>query len=299
MKFETKPQIALSQIEAALRAGVAPGVVLADAGLRHRRRVSRPPHRARPDLCRRRAIDSVGLAARRAAACRPSLGADADAASRVRRDADHGRFRRRRSRWRLPADAWKRVAWREGSNQTLSSRFAAFASARPRATACVAAPHPIEWLIVEWPEGEAEPKRNTGSRPCPKTRPIESLIDIDQAALAHRARLRRIEERTRPRPLRRARLARIPPSRQPLHRGLRIPDSRKIRFSPLSPLAPRKTCRFRPYSILTQPPIRPERHVENSIATLRKLLTIALASSLFRCPCCHAAAKRANFQSYL
>jgi SRSO17 transposase len=32
VKFETKPQIALSQIEAALKAGVARGVVLADAG---------------------------------------------------------------------------------------------------------------------------------------------------------------------------------------------------------------------------------------------------------------------------
>ena len=36
------------------------------------------------------------------------------------------------------------------------------------------------------------------------------------------------------------------------------------------------------------PPIRPERHVENSIATLRKRLTIALARSLYRCPCCHS-----------
>jgi SRSO17 transposase len=32
VKFETQPQIALSQIEAELKAGVARGVVLADAG---------------------------------------------------------------------------------------------------------------------------------------------------------------------------------------------------------------------------------------------------------------------------
>ena len=36
------------------------------------------------------------------------------------------------------------------------------------------------------------------------------------------------------------------------------------------------------------PPIRPERHVENSIATMRKRLTVALARSLYRCPCCHS-----------
>jgi hypothetical protein len=34
------------------------------------------------------------------------------------------------------------------------------------------------------------------------------------------------------------------------------------------------------------PPIRPERHVPNSITTMRKRLTIALAKSLYRCPCC-------------
>ncbi len=37
------------------------------------------------------------------------------------------------------------------------------------------------------------------------------------------------------------------------------------------------------------PPIRPERHVENSIATIRRKLIVALARTLSRCPCCHAA----------
>lgn len=34
------------------------------------------------------------------------------------------------------------------------------------------------------------------------------------------------------------------------------------------------------------PPIRPERHVYNSIATIRRHLTAAIARSLQRCPCC-------------
>src|ERR1700685_1687807 len=74
----------------------------------------------------------------------------------------------------------------------------------------------------------------------------------DQAALAHRTRLRGTEERTRPRPFRGAGLARIPSSREPLHRRLRISDPRELGLSPLRPLAPQKTCRFRPYSILTR-----------------------------------------------
>ena len=40
------------------------------------------------------------------------------------------------------------------------------------------------------------------------------------------------------------------------------------------------------------PPIRPERHVENSIATIRRQLTIALARTLMRCPCCQALPSR-------
>jgi len=34
--------------------------------------------------------------------------------------------------------------------------------------------------------------------------------------------------------------------------------------------------------------IRPERHVENSIATVRRKLAVALAKTLFRCPCCQS-----------
>jgi len=38
----------------------------------------------------------------------------------------------------------------------------------------------------------------------------------------------------------------------------------------------------------TAPPIRPERHIPNSIATMRRRLTVALAKTLERCPCCQA-----------
>src|SRR3954468_22243979 len=39
------------------------------------------------------------------------------------------------------------------------------------------------------------------------------------------------------------------------------------------------------------PPVRPERHVANSIATIRRHLIVALATTLARCPCCNAPRK--------
>jgi hypothetical protein len=34
------------------------------------------------------------------------------------------------------------------------------------------------------------------------------------------------------------------------------------------------------------PPIRPQRHVPNSIATIRRFLAVAIATTLLRCQCC-------------
>src|SRR3954468_9263153 len=36
------------------------------------------------------------------------------------------------------------------------------------------------------------------------------------------------------------------------------------------------------------PPVRPERHITNSIATMRRHLIVALATTLTECPCCAA-----------
>ena len=78
---------------------------------------------------------------------------------------------------RLPAEAWKDVEWREGSNQPLSSRFAA-ARVRPASRDHkLVVPHPVEWLVVEWPEGEAEPTKYWLST-LPEDRPLAVLVDV-------------------------------------------------------------------------------------------------------------------------
>ena len=58
----------------------------------------------------------------------------------------------------LPKHAWRKIKWREGSAGSLSSRFA-----RVRVRAGhkhqVAGGRSQEWLLIEWPEGAAEPTK--------------------------------------------------------------------------------------------------------------------------------------------
>lgn len=82
--------------------------------------------------CNRRSASGLPTWSRR-----PNPGTDADASHRACGATE------------LPAAAWRTVPWREGPNETLSSRFAAV-RVRPasrdwkRLTS-----HPFEWLLIE------------------------------------------------------------------------------------------------------------------------------------------------------
>jgi SRSO17 transposase len=54
----------------------------------------------------------------------------------------------------LPKEVWREVSWREGSNQTLTSRFAAVRIRPATRDGKLTAPQPLEWLLIEWPEDE-------------------------------------------------------------------------------------------------------------------------------------------------
>lgn len=55
--------------------------------------------------------------------------------------------------------AWYRVSWREGTNQTLRSRFARLRVRAAHRDHLRNEPRPPEWLLIEWPEGEVEPAK--------------------------------------------------------------------------------------------------------------------------------------------
>ena len=152
--FKTKPQIALDQIRAALAAHIAPGVVLADAAYG----------------CNgtfRAALTAAGLTyvlAVQSNACvwppdleplpaKPWSG-HGRPPSRLQRGPGHAPVSVKDLAISLPPSAFVKLTWREGSNTPLTSRFAAL---RVRPAGRRATLHPVEWLLVEWPEGEAEP----------------------------------------------------------------------------------------------------------------------------------------------
>jgi SRSO17 transposase len=136
IRFKTKPQIALEQIRAALLAGVAPGVVLMDAGYGN-------------NSILRQAIRALGLtyvaAILSTTKVRP-VRQDDPKPPRVSVEA---------LALSLPKRAWRTVAWREGTNKKLRSRFA---RVRVRVSPIRGeARFAEETLLIEWPKSEDKP----------------------------------------------------------------------------------------------------------------------------------------------
>lgn len=177
--FKTQPQIALDQIKTALEADVPRGVVLADAGYG-------------VDGAFRSGITALGLAyvvgvqstlsvwppGQEPLPAKPR-GGRGRPSSRLQRDDQHIPLSAKKLAMGLAQEVWRTVAWREGSNQTLSSRFAAVRIRPASRDWNRALPHPFEWLLIEWPEGEKEPAKFWLST-MPEDTPIEELVDRAQ-----------------------------------------------------------------------------------------------------------------------
>jgi SRSO17 transposase len=157
--FQTKPQIALAQIRTALNAGVAPAMVLADAGYG-------------VDTAFRDGITELGLAYVVGIQSSTSLwppGKEPLAPKRwsgrgrptslVRRDSEHRPVSAKALALALPRKAWRKTTWREGSNTTLASRFAAVRIRPAHRDYNRTTPRPEEWCLIEWPPDEAEPTK--------------------------------------------------------------------------------------------------------------------------------------------
>ena len=179
VEFQTRPDIALDEIGRARQRGIPQGVVMADAGYGS-------DTGFRTELTKLEMPYVVGV----------------QTATKVWRPGDEGNTRRPRKpsqrdtrqqpvsvkelAFCLPAEDWKKVAWRQGVKQKLQSRFAALRVRPTRRGTERAEAHPEEWLLMEWPIDEPEPTEYWLS-----TMPH----DLALAELVHLAKLPWIVER--------------------------------------------------------------------------------------------------------
>lgn len=175
--FSTKPEIALEQIDAAVCAGVARGVVLADAAYGN-------DTDFRDQLTARSLRYVVGVQSSitvwppGAAPLPPKLyGGMGRPPKLVRRDAEHRPVTAKALAMSLPVSRYRTVAWREGSVGMLRSRFAAVRVRPAHRDTWRATPRAEEWLLIEWPAGETEPTKYFLST-VPAATPIKLLVDL-------------------------------------------------------------------------------------------------------------------------
>jgi SRSO17 transposase len=78
---------------------------------------------------------------------------------RLQRDGEHQPIGAKALAASLPKEAWQTVAWREGGAGWLSSRFARQRVRSAHQDTKLHQPRAEEWLLIEWPEDEAEPAK--------------------------------------------------------------------------------------------------------------------------------------------
>jgi SRSO17 transposase len=179
VKFATKTEIALTQLQQLLAEGAPKHCVLADAGYG-------------VDTAFRRRLDELGLPfvvgiTSSVVVWPPGIeplppkrfGGTGRPPVMPRRTAARQPLSVKALARQLPDSAFQTISWREGTNETLSSRFAAVRVRHAGGNAGRARLHPQQWLLIEWPAGDAEPLKYFLS-----TLPADTAIN-DLVAKAH------------------------------------------------------------------------------------------------------------------
>jgi SRSO17 transposase len=262
IRFMTKPQIALEQIRAALAAGIARGVVLMDADYGR-------------DGNLRRELRTLGLTYVAAIQSSPMVWSPGTGPKPGRRlpkarEEDADLVSIKDIVLALPNSAWKTIQWREGTAERLSSRFA-----RVRVRLAREAE---QWLLIEWPRDSKAATKYWLSN-LPQDIAFDKLVDgtIRSSSRSSGSDITRDAVGA---------ASIITRHSASLPMASSSPSGR--RFPPQDLVPPRRSRKL-PFPKVTdpeEPPLRPERHVPNSIATMRRRLAAALAERLPRCPCC-------------
>src|ERR1044071_2535192 len=175
--FLTKPEIALEQIRAAWAAGLPRGVVLMDAGYGS-------------NTWLREEIGALGLAYVAGILPHTAVWPPGTAPlpplpwsgrgrrpKLMRRDSEHQPVSVKALALGLPPASWQTVSWREASAGVLTSRFARVRVRAAHRDNWRAEPRDEEWLLIEWPEGDAEPAKYWLST-LPPDMPFDRMVDL-------------------------------------------------------------------------------------------------------------------------
>ena len=175
--FLSKPEIALEQIRAAWAAGLPRGVVLLDAGYG-------------TNTWLREEIGALGLSYVAGIPSHTSVWPLGTAPlpplpwsgrgrrpKLLRRDAEHSPVSVQALALGLPQACWQTISWREGSAGALTSRFARVRVRAAHRDEGRAEPRDEEWLLIEWPEGDAEPAKYWLAT-LPPDMPFDRLVDL-------------------------------------------------------------------------------------------------------------------------
>jgi SRSO17 transposase len=177
VKFLTKPEIALEQIRAAKAAGISVGIVVADAGYGNETSWRDGLSAMELEYC-------VGVQSSTTVWSKGTGPLPPKPQKRMGRPP---------TRWRrgpgatplsvkalaesLKARRWQTISWREGSHAVLSSRFAALrvrAAHRDEGRKIL---REQEWLLIEWPRGQAEPTKYWLAT-LPADTPLVELVKV-------------------------------------------------------------------------------------------------------------------------
>src|SRR4051794_28750119 len=96
---------------------------------------------------------------------------------RRRRDTEHRPIGVKALALGLPAASWQTISWREGTAGALTSRFARVRGRAAHRDEWRAAPRGKEWLLIEWPPGDAEPAKYWLAT-VPPDMPFDRLVDL-------------------------------------------------------------------------------------------------------------------------
>jgi SRSO17 transposase len=175
--FQTKPEIALDQICAAVAANKARGVVLADAAYG----INTEFRDGLTGLGLQYAVGvqssmTVWEPGKQPLPAKPS-GRMGRPPRLLRRSPEHQPVTVKQLAMSLPASAFRQITWREVGERKLRSRFAAVRIRSAHRDYEKAEPHAEEWLLIEWPKGEAEPTKYWVSTLPPVTK-LKELVKV-------------------------------------------------------------------------------------------------------------------------